>query len=449
MHIAKSSIARRTKFRAAQPTVGIAVLFCLAQSFGQGAPTAQPELEKVTLSYRQHYQTLRSLRVVYEQTPGPLIDRSVLWQYGRRCEFVPITITVVMQGGKIYYDSTMERRDFSDVFRLLEKETPNRFKGVQGDLNPLVTYAEIERLLPKITAKPWKDTVVFDGSSLREKSPETLREADTEIPTFAILDASKDALSTFWWVYPELVLYAPVTPGLPKYEDHAQQSRIPELFSRAGAATSVGHETFKGIDCTVVDVVGRQKLWLDARHGYAVRRRLVSYEGRPWTELECEDLVEAVSGVWLPRTLTKTDFGGKNLPKEHQGKPYLKTAIRVKALEANDPKDVAFFTLNPSPGTVVFDKTLRPVDSRGKPIDKPLREGLIPCVSYVQPANGADVERVVRQAQREQGETSENREPARRGWHSTLFVCLNVALVAAVVAFLLFRSLRAARTAHT
>ncbi len=140
MHIAKSSIARRTKFRAAQPTVGIAVLFCLAQSFGQGAPTAQPELEKVTLSYRQHYQTLRSLRVVYEQTPGPLIDRSVLWQYGRRCEFVPITITVVMQGGKIYYDSTMERRDFSDVFRLLEKETPNRFKGVQGDLNPLVTY---------------------------------------------------------------------------------------------------------------------------------------------------------------------------------------------------------------------------------------------------------------------------------------------------------------------
>ncbi len=449
MHLGQSSIVRHAKYRAAQPALGIAVLLCLAQSFGQGAPTAQPELERITESYRQHYQTLGSLRVVYEETPVPLIDRSVLWQYERRHEFVSEAITVVMHGGTIHYDFTMERKDLSEVFRLLAKESPNRFKGVQGDLNQLVSYAEIERLLPEVKAKSWNDTFVFDGSSLRYKSPATLREADTEIPTFAILDASKDTFSTFWWVYPELVLYAPLTPRLPKYEDHAQESRIPELFSRAGASVSVGHETFKRIDCTVVKVGGRQKLWLDDRYGYAVRRREVSYEGRPWTELEYEDLVEVASGVWLPKTLTKTDFGGKNLPKEYQGKPYLKTAIRVKALEANDPKDVAFFTLNPSPGTVVFDKRLRPVDSQDQPIDKPLREGLIPCVSYVQPAKEADLEKVVQQAQREQGETIENREPARRGWRGTLFVCLNVTFVAAVVAFLLFRWLRAARTAHT
>ncbi|NQT16927.1 MAG: hypothetical protein HQ582_29485 [Planctomycetes bacterium] len=70
------------------------------------------------------------------------------------------------------------------------------------------------------------------------------------------------------------------------------------------------------------------------------------------------------------------------------------------------------FKLKPEPGAFVFDQTLRPVDSEGKPIDKPPREGCLPGVSYVQPADEADLEEVVRRAQRDQGASLEARQPA-------------------------------------
>jgi hypothetical protein len=287
-----------------------------AESFAPGAP---PTLEDITEAYRRHYQAVKTLKVVYERAGSPLIDKEVLNKHGIRQQR-PSIRTIVTAENKLYYHSAY-------TLPATESRGEKKREKVQ-----------------------W-----YDGSRLIVKIASTPR-----IRAYSIRDTRYER--EYWSSsgrYHEHVLFATLMPGLPNDNERAKRHRIPELFSGAAFSVSDSPEKVNGVDCVVVEATGHDKLWLDPDRGFALRRRELWREDTLWNVTECDDLAEVAPGVWMPKTVIITSFGLPEpfeLPAEYEGKPYWRTTLRVKAIEANDPEHVEAVTFDPAPGARVTDE---------------------------------------------------------------------------------------------
>jgi hypothetical protein len=117
-------------------------------------------------------------------------------------------------------------------------------------------------------------------------------------------------------------------------------------------------EAVDGVWCHVVERPGKEKIWIDAGHGWRMRRREF-YAGSPPLvshRYELSDYREVEPGAWLPwkygRVLYSFPPGG--------GEPQVLSEVKttVKAMEINRVADDTF-RFTPPPGTIIQNRDNR------------------------------------------------------------------------------------------
>ncbi len=80
-------------------------------------------------------------------------------------------------------------------------------------------------------------------------------------------------------------------------------------------------EEIDGAQCHVVERPGHDVMWIDAQHGFQVRRRtLFQKSGQPLTEFRATDFRERAPGVWLPSRQLAVAFNFDSDPPEYRGR---------------------------------------------------------------------------------------------------------------------------------
>jgi len=203
MQPAQSTNACRPTSRVSRPRNGRAALVVVAILCATPLKTEAalpPELEEIAEAYRQHYQTLKTLRIVCEEIPTPLMDRDVLWKHRKFYDAFPSTYTIVVQEGKVHHHTVRTKKPLGKVMDLLRKEDPSR------DVIGSISLAEIQRLLPSVAEETSDATSVYDGSVLRVKSAHGLKVMDEERRCYSVKDTSKQGFRYLPDGYPHYIL---------------------------------------------------------------------------------------------------------------------------------------------------------------------------------------------------------------------------------------------------
>jgi hypothetical protein len=83
------------------------------------------------------------------------------------------------------------------------------------------------------------------------------------------------------------------------------------------------------------------RIWLDRDHGWAVRKREQTSDGRVMARWENSGLREIEPGLWLP-TIVRYERFAEDAPAEWRGKPVVTEEVRVKSIEVNNVPDDRF-----------------------------------------------------------------------------------------------------------
>ncbi len=95
------------------------------------------------------------------------------------------------------------------------------------------------------------------------------------------------------------------------------------------------------------------RIWLDRDHGWAVRKREQTKDGRVMARWETSRLREVDPGLWLP-TVVRHERFAEDAPAGWRGKPVVTEEVRVKSLEVNKVLDDRF-DMVPEKGDVIED----------------------------------------------------------------------------------------------
>jgi hypothetical protein len=305
-------------------------------------------------------------------------------------------------------------------------------------------YDEVARILPSLSPKRSERILVYDGKLLYEKSPFSTSELGITHRVYFKSNPQEKKEHLFETNLLDVMLYGFDINGLDQDTQQRKRYRLPDLFSVDQCSVTTDTKGIEGTKSVVLEAPGNLKIWLDPDLAYAVRRREVTLDGRMILRYECSDFEKVVSNVWMPRTVVATNYGDQRVPEPWRGKPMTEKRWDVSVLEANSPDHEAFFHLTPEPGSKVFDQTLKPVDLAGNPVEvKPLANGIVPTVAYVQPANRDDVEKVAKQARSNFATGSEIGVRVGSSSWRTVFIIVNIALIAMIVILLVGRKMAA------
>jgi hypothetical protein len=91
--------------------------------------------------------------------------------------------------------------------------------------------------------------------------------------------------------------------------------------NKAGYQVRKELEDIDGAMCHVVERPGHDVLWIDAKHGFQVRRRtLLQKSGQPLSEFRATDFRERAPGVWLPTRQIAVAYNFDSDPPEYRGR---------------------------------------------------------------------------------------------------------------------------------
>ncbi|HVC93383.1 MAG TPA: hypothetical protein VND64_06810 [Pirellulales bacterium] len=333
-------------------------------------PTERATLDDVVAACRNNREKLATVLVEYELTGSALVDRRMLYEHLRTYDFPrATTITVVLGAQRRYCKVESDNKDLAAVITALRAEKPGFLVGVTGDLSRHVSFEDVDRMLPKIAATHYESVLVFDGTTVRERSPHSLKTMDEASPVYIVRDASTLRLRT---VFPEsyfdYIGYGASDPNDRIASKENLLHQLPGLLSIAPFAVAMASEDVAGSPCLVVEALGYQKLWLDAAIGFAMRKRQIYANAELRAEFEFDDFTEVLPGVWMPQTVTQYAIGTSRVPESYHGKRLIAYTIKVTALEANRDAHSTFFRLEPEVGSVVMDTTITPLDAAGNPV---------------------------------------------------------------------------------
>jgi hypothetical protein len=115
-------------------------------------------------------------------------------------------------------------------------------------------------------------------------------------------------------------------------------------------------ELIDGADCHVLDRGGLDRLWIDAAHGFVVRRRDYYYPGnRALKERTYQRDLEQVGQVWLPRKILREEFGAPDEPASLRNTVCSRKDLAVSEFSTRDVPDDQFL-LPIMAGDVVHDQ---------------------------------------------------------------------------------------------
>ncbi len=188
-------------------------------------------------------------------------------------------------------------------------------------------------------------------------------------------------------------------------------------------------ETVDGVECHVLVSLRRQRIWIDAAKGFALRFR-EEYQPIPRiTEAQWPlagrhlytDFTEVQTGLWLPRKIQAIGYASAASPRSQWNRPSALTVFTVQKLAVGHQVADSCFRFNFVPGTEVHDAVR----------DRSYRIG----------ESGEELERLV-------GEGRKELAKSRTGRHVWLLLANVAVIIAAMVFYLGYRIVRRHRAGN-
>ena len=146
-----------------------ALVIALLETFAGSNVSAQ-DMNQIAAAYREHGKALSSILVEYEETSRSVVSNEMLFKYMGVAFHPTKHATVIVQGNKIYYDEESRLKQIGKALELIKEEDPKLLQSLTGDLTHAVPFSEIEKRLPRVSLETRSRTLMYDGSTLLEKS---------------------------------------------------------------------------------------------------------------------------------------------------------------------------------------------------------------------------------------------------------------------------------------
>jgi hypothetical protein len=394
----------------------------------------------------ERYRTTDTLLVRCVTTERAVADPVLLYKY----HWLPVgmvhdgitSTTVYHRDGRTYVE-------FEDPWYTAWKRTKQRLQTVHPEIkgdwaavftlpyNEVLAHAEVA-----LKESPVSVTrTVFDGTRLwQARSEEKLQLAGDVRPTYSVLDMKSSTGSYFSSTVLDYTLYSFPIPGLPEDNRERRKSYLPYLLDEYPVDTQLPTVDYRGRQCVLIEANNKSSYLLDPMHEFAVvSGTLRTDSGAVAVTFDVEDLQDLGDGVWLPKLITYCRFGvAEEAGGVLTGKLLIEMTIRVVQAERNLPEHLTYFSVEVPAGSIVIDETLVDEKFAG---DLSAASGVRPAVSYIMPADKADLDRTILAARRRLAEESvSQRTPLDklRWW----VVGINVCVVTVLLVYMWRRRMR-------
>jgi len=354
-----------------------------------------PTLEAIGRVYQERERGIQTIRADYHLEQTPLLSREAYYKATHNHEAVPSDFsTVIASDGRRYYSSNRRAHHLTDLLIAIKK----RQGGVEPDANN-VAFSDLTAAMSTVAARPDKDLMVFDGVRFWQSGGDPLAANGIErvgysiayIPRLEGAYFSSTPLDMAFWPFP--------MPAMPKDDEQIRKHRIPDKFAIDPFTVSPTPDRVGDDDCVVLVAPDKEKLWLMTSKGFALCKAEYRFEGQKVLDAEFGDWRQIPNGAWIAGKTTTTSFAVKNYyPADFEGKPLHRVTYILTKLAVNDPSSEALLRVEPKPGELVVDENL--VTGPAKGVMKPMPGGgaTTEAVNYIIPAEGADLDRVVKAA---------------------------------------------------
>jgi hypothetical protein len=347
----------------------------------QPAPAREPFVEAL----KQQWERVESLKVGYQLKTEALDQPEILRRYLGMAYLPEEKVVFAFKGNKRYYRVVYDR-DFPP----LAPETEPDFDVIPGGKVLRQREQENAALLKQLKKKQTRESldsqalirppnleVAFDGNTLNRKSP--VKVASIERST--TLEEDARWLQQYYMMHIFHTLPDSVNPANDRRSGRLSEVPLDDKFS-----VQRNLEEADGSSCVVL--TGPQKVWLDPKLGFALRKReTVLIEPKVLSERTIlRDFVELLPGFWLPKTIWWERCGPPQAPAQYRGKPLVRYVYSVNSLSVNDVPD-SLFRLEFEPGWTVQDSTLLPP-----------KDGKRQVVEYTMPADRSQLDRTIKAA---------------------------------------------------
>lgn len=360
--------------------------------------------------YETKYQKITTILLQEKITPRAITPEKELLDL----HYLPLT----SRSRKVVYhrDSrtfSSETDPWYDAYDVLLRKMRREFPELKTNPNALFTLPPYEKIAGPIREVlkqvPADELVyVFDGNHLWKHRPKDRVHSDgAERLTFLVLDpARKGGHLRFQSAVLDHALFAFPIP-VPRVREARKKSFLPDLLQGASPeelSKPLPTQDVAGVSCLVLSAKD-QRYFLDPRLGLAVRRHEMTSQGHTVRIYTADDFVEVLPAVWLPKRVRVTNCGWPlEVKGRYVGKPLWEDAVEVTRLEVNKPEHLKYLEVDVPAGASVGDMTLPAIDPTGKEVTpKTYEPNQVPAISYIQPANKADLKKAIREAQLEAG----------------------------------------------
>ncbi len=401
-------------------------LAALAAATSRGAAGESPRLDEVANTMARQWDKVTGLLVDYEESHKVLADDYAVKRYLLNVDVDEYINVFAYKLNKLYYKrlgadyETVIAPDVEpdydvayggrEVREFLEKQK----KALGSPPPPPVTSGEgkVGQRRRIAVRSRLRIEAAFDGEKFRQMQPDGKA---------AVLGSGNFSSysQNFRQDYLEQIgrpLAVPADRGF-----DGGSGRFPEAFKEAGGyEIRDGTEAADGFPCAVVERAGHEKLWLDPRTNYGIRKREL-YD-RPSGAIKerrtNRNFAEVAPGIWLPLAGRRESIAPPSAAEPYRGRPLYTSEYSVRSVRVNDVPD-SLFTLHIASGTKVADASMLP-DVAGKN----------QFIEYTMPSDAANLEATIQQ-------TLRDREQRQSQARSRRLVILGIALAGAAAAGLI------------
>ena len=303
-----------------------------------------------------------------------------------------------LQNFSYKYTCTRRAKVAVEVLARLNYYKPRQTATTSGEVVATLDRFRLKRINPveKGEDATGVTEIAFNGEVFTERQGVNLTTRGATRSGVGISDRTSDSYNFRELLPLDGVLLTFDVPSAPRVSETRSRYLWPSVAKRFELRPA-GTEECDGSPCLVFSS-NDLKLWLDPQLNYAVRRRAALYEGKVIYDERASDHFQVCAGVWVPKRLIKTTLGNMLESPEYSEQPLFEDEYKITEFRRNIPLADTMFRLDAKPGEWVVDQTLAPHDADGKLVRDPQRPGVVPAVSYVQPADKSRVDAAIARA---------------------------------------------------
>jgi len=361
-----------------------------------------PSIKELTTAYNVKYHAIKTIRIdTVNVNLTLLVDQDDLLAFYGVKPYIPGSVIQIQNQDGRFYGETRSRWSLIDkaILRSIKSLYPG--KGLRD-----IPFDELKNIIVEELAKVSEesmpaDILVYDGKHVWQHREATqLITNGVARNVYVILNPDSSPTGMVSNALLEKLLISFPVPSLPKDNAVRLENRLPDMLASGAYAISPILEEVSGHSCVLVKSMS-QSIWLDPKLGFAVRRRVWRHrDGKPVYEIVANQFEEILPEIlWLPRTVLSRQYGITEMAEgRYAGVPIHESVIEITNIEVNLPEHEMYFSLDVPPGNWVTDMVTTPLDSNGKEVALSRDKNTIPSISYLQPADQADLDQVIQEA---------------------------------------------------